>query len=127
VCKYGSLQAYTIFWGNDFTISGKQAYSTYVELEVPFKLAGLDWNVGLGMTPFESAGEAVPYVDEVTGLEKAHGEYYYANGPAFVMASLRATKTLDLNIAHLPIFAELNANPYRRTATFLVGFTITPF
>ena len=127
--KYGSLQAYTVFWGNDYRISGNQAYSTYVELSVPFKLGGVDWTAAVGGTPFESAG-----YDEVLENQGFFGDethyihhYYYAEGPACVMASLRATKTLDLGAAHLPIYAELHTNPYLRTANFLVGVTIAPF
>ncbi|MBR1394223.1 MAG: hypothetical protein IJ559_01010 [Prevotella sp.] len=127
--KYGSLQAYTIVYGNDYRISGEKAYSTYVELSVPFKLAGLDWRAAVGGTPFESAG-----YDEVLTNQGFFGDethyihhYEYAEGPACVMASLRATKTLDLGIAHLPVFAELHTNPYLQTANFLVGVTIAPF
>lgn len=127
--QYGSLQAYTIFWGNDYRISGKQAYSTYLELSVPFKLGDVDFTAAVGGTPFESAG-----YDEVLENQGFFGDethyihhYYYAEGPACIMASLRATKTLDLGIAHLPIFAEVHANPYLQTANFLVGVTIAPF
>lgn len=127
--KYGSLQAYTIFWGNDFKISGKQAYSTYVELSVPFKLGGVDWRVAAGVTPFESAG-----YDERTVVQGFLGSethtthhYYYAEGFSCVMASLRATKTLDLGIAHMPVFAEVHANPYLQTASFFFGLTFSPF
>ena len=49
--KYGSLQAYTIFWGNDYRISGEHAYSTYVEFSVPFKLGGVNWKASVGGTP----------------------------------------------------------------------------
>ena len=55
-CKYGSIQAHTKFYGNDYKINGKRAYSTFIELDVPFRAAGLDWDVMVGITPFESAG-----------------------------------------------------------------------
>ena len=55
-CKYFSLQGYTIFWGNDFKKDGDRAYSTFIELSVPFKLGGIDWMVRAGVTPMESAG-----------------------------------------------------------------------
>ena len=127
--KYGSLQAYTIFWGNDYRISGNKAYSTYVELSVPFKLGDVDFTAAVGGTPFESAGyEEVLENQGFFGDETHYIKHYdYAEGPACVMASLRATKTLDLGIAHLPIYAELHTNPYLRTANFLVGVTIAPF
>lgn len=124
--KYGSLQAYTIFMGNDYLISGKHAYSTYVELNVPFKLGGIDWMASVGGTPFESAGylEIFETPDQET---HAVPHYFYAEGPACVVASLRATKTIDMGFAHVPVFAELNTNPYLQKATFLCGLTIAPF
>ena len=47
-CKYGSLQAYTIFWGNDYKKNGDRAYSTYVEVSAPWKLAGVDGSAAVG-------------------------------------------------------------------------------
>ena len=127
--KYGSLQAYTIFWGNDFRISGEQAYSTYVELSVPFGLGGVDWTAAIGITPFESAGYADILEHQGAGGNETHiiSHYYYAGQPACVMASVRATKTINLGFAHIPIFAELHTNPYMQKATFLCGLTIAPF
>ena len=127
--KYGSLQAYTIFWGNDYRISGKQAYSTYVELSVPFKLGGVDWTIAVGGTPLESAGSTeIVEGQSIFGTELyERRNYYYAEGPACVMASLRATKTINLGFAHIPVFAELHTNPYLQKATFLCGLTIAPF
>ena len=127
--KYGSLQAYTIFWGNDFRISGKRAYSTYVELSVPFKLGGVNWTAAVGGTPFESAGYLELLENQGISGHETYGipHYYYAEGPSCVMASIRATKTIDLGFAHVPVFAELHTNPYMRKATFLCGLTIAPF
>ena len=129
-CDYFNLQAYTIFWGNDFKVDGKQAYSTYIELGVPFTIGGIDWMLTAGMTPFESAG--TPYIKEVLSdrgkvvqLEKA--DYTYAEGPSCVLASLRATKSIDFGFAQLPVFAEFNANPYLQKAYMIFGVTITPF
>ena len=128
-CKYGSLQAYTMFWGNDFKINGKRAYSTYVELNVPFKLGGVDWNLGVGGTPFESAGRKETTTEHTDKGDILHNKYYfyYAEGPACVMASLRATKTLDLSFTQLPVYVEFHTNPYLQTAQLLFGMTITPF
>ena len=127
--KYGSLQAYTIFWGNDFLISGKQAYSTYIELSVPFKLGGVDWKAAVGGTPFESAGYLEVQTNEGTSGTETHKipHYYYAEGPACIMASIRATKTIEMGSARIPVFAELHTNPYMQKATFLCGLTIVPF
>ena len=129
-CKYFSLQAYSIFWGNDFKISGEQAYSTYIELGVPFKLGGVDWEVKAGMTPFKSAGYTETTEQTLpSGVKRDVTKcyYFYAEGAACVMASIRATKNLDLTFAELPVFAELHANPYLQTADLLFGVTICPF
>ena len=127
--KYGSLQAYTTFWGNDFLISGRQAYSTYVELSIPFRVGGVDWKISAGGTPFESAGYLEVLENQGPKGNETHkiSHYYYADGPTCVMASLRATKTIDLGGAHIPVFAELHTNPYLQKATFLCGLTIAPF
>ena len=43
-------------YGNDYKIDGSRAFSTYIELSVPFRAGGLDWDVRAGITPMESAG-----------------------------------------------------------------------
>ena len=119
-CRYGSVQAYCMFYGHDTKINGKQAYSTYIELTVPFRLGGLDWTAKAGLTPMESAGWTVP--DYATLSESLH--YFYADGPACVMASVRATKNLKLRGLTLPIYAELNTNPYMQTAYIMGGIGV---
>lgn len=117
--KRFSIQAYCIFYGNDYKLNGKQAYSTYVELAVPFKLAGLNWTATAGMTPMESAGSKT-----VTNYGY-HIDYFYADGPACVLASLRACKELDLSKdVKLPIFVELISNPYLQKLHFVGGIGV---
>ncbi|MCR5130534.1 MAG: hypothetical protein K6C10_03615 [Prevotella sp.] len=120
-CRYGSLQAYCIFYGHDTKLDGSQAYSTYIELTVPFRLGGLDWTAKAGITPMESAGVAIP---DYSTLTETH-EYFYAEGPACVMASLRATKDIHLRGGiTIPVFAELHTNPYLQTAHVMGGIGI---
>jgi hypothetical protein len=119
-CRYGSVQAYCMFYGHDTKIDGSQAYSTYIELTVPFRLGGLDWTAKAGFTPMESAGWTVP--DYATLSESLH--YFYADGPTCVMASVRATKNLKLRGVTLPIFAELHTNPYMQTAHIMGGIGV---
>lgn len=128
-CKYGSLQAYTMFWGNDFKINGDQAYSTYLELTVPFKLGGVDWKLGVGGTFMESAGRKESETEKTSDgdITRTKYFYYYAEGPACVMASLRATKNINIGNVSLPVFAELHTNPYLQKAHLLFGITIRPF
>lgn len=126
-CKYFSLQAYTVFWGRDRKWNGDRAYSTYVELGVPFSLGGVDWKLRGGFTPFESAGDRTPKVENGYYTGKYDYNYFYAEGFACVEAALRATKTLDIGFSKMPVFAEVNINPYLQTAQMVFGVTIQPF
>lgn len=128
-CRYGSLQAYTMFWGNDFKRSGNRAYSTYVELSVPFKVGGIDWTARAGFSPFEGAGydEVIKDVGFFGDETRIEPHYFYADGPACVLASLRASKELSLSDMRLPIFAELHGNPYLQKATLVFGLSIILF
>lgn len=128
-CKYFSLQAYTMFWGNDYKINGDRAYSTYVEVSVPFRAAGLDWDLRAGITPMESAGYTTTTF--VTGLirdvEVIEKHYFYGEGFTCNMASLRATKELQFKSLRIPVFAEIHTNPYLQKANFLVGVKVIAF
>lgn len=128
-CKYGSLQAYTMFWGNDFKADGDRAYSTFIELSVPFRAAGLDWDVRAGVTPMESAGTKTIIVPEgaIEGFGIIQYDYFYGGKFTCNMASIRATKTLAYKNVKIPVFAELHANPELKTARFLVGINLVAF
>lgn len=121
-CKYATLQAYTYFWGNDYKLNGKQAYSTYIQLDIPFRLAGVDFTAMAGMVPFKG-GYGMRWSDE-------YAIYYYdalnyeSDGPACVMAALRAEKEINLGFMKLPVFVEAHANPYMQTANIMAGFSI---
>ena len=127
-CKYGSLQAYTMVYGNDFKIDGDRAYSTYIELSVPFRLGGLDWDVRAGVTPFESAGSTY---DETVITESGktktvtRGDWMYGESFTCNMASIRATKNLEFMHFNVPVFVELHTNPYLQRANLVFGVTIT--
>lgn len=123
-CKYFSLQGYCIFMGNDFKLNGDRAYSTYIELSVPFRLAQVDWLVKAGVTPMESAGwrgdgTDGDYLDN----------YLYADGFGCSLASVRATKVIHVkgSKVDIPVFAEFNANPFTQRAVLLGGISIKPF
>lgn len=126
-CKYGSIQAYTMFWGNDYKTNGDQAYSTFIELSVPFTFAGLDWDARVGVTPMESAGYTVVTPSEVDGMGIRNNYYFYGGKFTCNMVSLRSTKTLEFKNLKLPIFAEFHANPDLKTARFLVGIEVVAF
>ena len=89
----------TNFAGSDYhNADGKRSYSTY------FKLAGLDWNAEVGLTPWEGA-----YADKfnVTNL------------------SLKASKELPVTKKFsLPLFAQVVFNPYTQGAYFVFGLSL---
>lgn len=124
-CKYGSLQAYTYFWGNDYKLDGKQAFSTYIELGIPFTLAGVDFTAMAGVVPFKG-GYGMRWSNE-------HAIYYYdelnydTDGFACTMAALRAEKELSLGFMKLPIFVEVHTNPYLQTANIMAGLSFKAF
>lgn len=127
-CQYGSLFVYTTFAGNDFKINGKRAYSTFIELAVPFRAFELDWDLKVGITPFESSG--AQWVEDTIneqGNEETivHNEYFYAKNFNCNMLSLRATKTFEFSKFNLPVFVEFHANPAAEDARLFVGFTIS--
>ena len=110
------------FWFDAlYNVNGKRAYSTYVELNIPFYMGGLDWDLTGGVTPFESAGKPVNTDDGIVR------EYFYAKGFACVKASLRATKNFELGDIKMPIFAEIHTNPYMQKAWLVVGVRVLPF
>jgi hypothetical protein len=126
-CKYGSLQAYTMFYGNDYNIDGDRAYSTYIELSVPFRAGGLDWDVRAGITPMESAGTS--YKEKITtedGKTKYvyRGDWLYGESFTCNMVSVRATKNLEFKSFKLPVFVELHTNPYLQRANLILGISV---
>ena len=99
-----SVQWYTNFAGNDgLNKDGKRAYSSYFELEAPFRLGGLDWAATLGVVPWATTS-------------------YNANGFCVTNVSLCATKDFVIKDKyHLPVFAGLTANPRNEKVYLLCG------
>ena len=129
-CKYFSLQGYCMFWGNDYKIdSDRRAYSTYIELSVPFRISGIDFEAKVGGTPMESGGwwETRTRQTELGEREVNTKVYEYGEGPSCCLASLRATKDLHFKDVSLPVFAEISVNPYMSKATMLFGISIIPW
>jgi hypothetical protein len=102
-----SIQWFTNFAGNDgLNKDGKRAYSSYLELSAPFKLASADWSATIG---------AVPYATD----------FYGVNGFAVTNVSLKATKDIKITDSFsIPVFAQVAANPASQKAYFVFGFTI---
>lgn len=102
-----SIQWFTNFAGNDgLNKDGKRAYSSYLELSAPFKLASADWSATIG---------AVPYATD----------FYGVNGFAVTNISVKATKDIKITDKFsLPVFGQIAANPASQKTYFVFGFTI---
>ena len=108
---FASLQWYTNFAGNDgVNESGKRAYSSYVEANVPFKLATVDWTATVGVIPY-----ATTFYNEWT------------SGFSVTNLALKATKAIKITDSFsIPIFGQVVANPRTQKAYLVLGFTLQP-
>ncbi len=102
-----SIQWFTNFAGNDgLNKDGKRAYSSYLELSAPFKLASADWSATIGAVPYATSS-------------------YGTSGFAVTNVSLKATKDIKItDTFSIPVFAQVAANPASQKAYFVFGFTI---
>lgn len=108
--SFASLQWYTNFAGNDGTdTQGNRSYSSYVEINAPFRLAHCDWTATIG---------AVPY---------ATSFYADANGFAVTNVSVKAAKDIPVTRRFsIPLFAGISVNPSTEKAYLLCGITLRP-
>ena len=106
---FASLQWYTNFAGNDgLTPDEKCAYSSYVEVNVPFVLGGVDWTATAGAVPFAT-------------------DFYGVEGFGVVNVALTASKDIRITDSFsIPVFAQVAANPYSKDAFFVFGITLQP-
>ena len=106
---FASLQWYTNFSGNDgVNKDGDRAYSSYVEANVPFKLASVDWTATAGAVPFAT-------------------DFYGTTGFAVTNLALKATKDIKVTDSFsIPIFGQVIGNPCSQKAYLVLGFTLQP-
>ena len=104
-----SVQWFTNIAGNDgVNKDGKRAYSSYVEVAVPFKLATVDWSATVG---------AVPYATD----------FYGTTGFAVTDVSLRADKEIKVTDSFsIPVFGQVTGNPCSQKAYLVFGITLHP-
>ena len=104
-----SAQWYTNFAGNDgVNKDGKRAYSSYFEVNAPFRLATCEWTATLG---------AVPYATTTYGT----------TGFAITNVGLKAVKDIKVtDTFSVPIFAGVTGNPCAQKAYLIFGFTLKP-
>ena len=107
-----SVQWFTNIAGNDgVNKDGKRAYSSYLELAVPFKLATVDWTASVGAIPWATS-------------------FYngWTSGFAVTNVSLKATKDIKVTDSFsIPFFGQVMANPRTQNAYLAFGFTLQPF
>lgn len=104
-----SVQWYTNFAGNDgANKDGDRAYSTYIELAAPFKLATAEWEATIGAVPFAT-------------------DFYGTSGLAVTNLSLKATREIRVTDSFsIPLFGQIAANPCSQKAYLVFGFTLQP-
>ena len=104
-----SLQWFTNFAGNDGkNEDGDRAYSSYVELAVPFCLSQVDWTATVGAVPFAT-------------------DFYGTTGFAVTNVSLKATKDIKItDTFSVPVFGQVVGNPCSQKAYLVFGFTLQP-
>ena len=105
---FAALRWYTNLAGNDYKEGGKRAYSSYMEVVVPFKLSAVDWAATVGAVPSASV-------------------QYGTNGFAVTNITLKATKEINItDTFSVPLFAQVTANPCSQKAYLVLGFTLHP-
>ena len=106
---FASLQWYSNFAGNDgMNNDGDHAYSSYFEVNAPFKLATVDWTATAGAVPFAT-------------------DYYGTTGFAVTNLALKATKEIKItDTFSVPVFGQVVANPCSQKAYLVLGFTLQP-
>ena len=105
---FASFNWFTNFAGNDYKEDGKRAYSSYMEVVVPFKLSAIEWTATAGAVPYTSP-------------------QYGTNGFAVTNVALKATKDIKISDTFtVPVFAQVAANPCSQKAYLVFGFTLQP-
>ena len=101
-----SLQWFTNFAGNDGTNKdGKRAYSSYMEVVVPFKLSAIEWTATAGAVPWATTS-------------------YGTTGFAVTNLALKATKEIKVtDTFSIPVFGQVVGNPCSQKAYLVFGFS----
>lgn len=104
-----SLQWYTNIAGNDgYNKNGKRAYSSYFDVNVPFKLFTCDWSATLGVVPYAT-------------------DFYNVNKFSVINVAVQATKDIKITDSFtIPIFASIATNPHDQKAYLIFGLQLHP-
>lgn len=102
-----SVNWYTNFAGADgVNKSGDRAYSSYVEVGVPFQLGGLSWDLTVG---------AVPYATD-----------YYADAHNFAVTNITLKTSKEIQVTptfSVPLFGAITANPSTQKLYLTAGIS----
>ena len=104
-----SVQWFTNFAGNDgANKDGDRAYSSYVEVSVPFTLATTSWTATAGAVPFAT-------------------DFYGTEGFAVTNLALKAEKEIKISDTFsVPVFGQVVANPCSQKVYMVFGVTLQP-
>ena len=95
---------------------GDRAYSSYISLAAPFKLAGLDWTAEIGATPWANDFYNVSADPECSG----------SDGFAVCDISLGVSKEIKITDSFsVPAFAKVTVNPRTEGAYFVLELGLT--
>lgn len=106
---FGSVNVnwFTNFAGADgVDKDGDRAYSSYIQVGIPFTLGGLEWEAEVGATPWATS--------------------FYAEADGFAVCDVAVQATKELKISDtfsLPVFAKAAWNPATEGAHFVVGIS----
>ena len=104
-----SVAWYTMFAGMDKNAEGKQNYSSYMELNYPFRLKMVDLNATCGMVPYAAVNQ------------------YGNSGFAVTNVALKGTVNIKITKSFsLPVFAQAIWNPCLEDAHVVFGITLRP-
>ncbi len=88
---------------------GDRAYSSYLQLDAPFKLGPLNWNATLGVVPYRTSFYAADNSDG-----------FHIN-----QVALRAEYPIELKHISIPLYAQMMANPSSQDLYFMCGVAIS--
>ena len=102
-----------MFAGQDKDENGNQNYSSYVELNFPFTVKGVDLNATCGVLPYDA------------GITTYGGDVN--SGFAVTNVALKATKDIKITDSFsLPIFTQAIWNPRMEDAHLVLGISLRP-
>ncbi len=106
---FATLQWYTDFTGNDgVNGNGDRAFSSYFEVNVPFRIAKVDWTATAGGVPYSTS-------------------FYDTDKFAITNLALKAEKEIRISDSfRIPVFGQFVANPHSQKAYLIFGISMHP-